>query len=89
MVKYRIENKNKELTINIENITENKEKILQNFNQCKAGKCSCPTNQYSKIENLDISIGEEKIIMKLKPKNGENFNKKEIEKCLEFTIENV
>lgn len=89
MVNYKIENQNENLNIYITDIKKGKEKILEKFNQCKEGNCSCPTDQYAKIKDLDILNQDEKISIKLKPKVNENFNKKEIEECVNFTINDI
>jgi hypothetical protein len=86
MIDYKIEKQGDELQIQISKIKENKERILEKFNQCKEGNCSCPTDQYTKVKDLDILNQDEKIIIKLKPRDNENFDEKEIEKCVEFTI---
>lgn len=86
MVKYKIKNNDGELEIVITNIKKDKDKILENFNQCKEGKCSCPTDQYTKVKDLEIMNEDEKITIKMKPKVNEKFDENEIEKCVDFTV---
>lgn len=89
MVEYEIKNLKGELEINITKIKENKEKILENFNYCKEGNCSCPTDQYTKVKNLEIMDEADKITINLKPKDIEKFDEKEIEKCVDFTVKDI
>ena len=44
-------------------ITEgNKEKLLEAFQECSEGRCSCPTQEYEKVEKLDIISTENSIV---------------------------
>lgn len=84
-----IKNNNEGLKIKISKIDSNKDSLLNNFQLCQQGKCDCPTNEYSKLENLEIESSEDEIILNLKPKAGQSFNKNEVEKCVNFVVDKV
>ena len=88
-MKKNISSKGKGLEIKISEIEENQDKLLDNFQLCQQGKCDCPTDEYSKLENLDIKHSENEIVLNLKPKSGQALNKQEVEKCINFVTGKV
>lgn len=84
-MKYKVEST--EDTVNIEvTETEGKQnKLMQAFQECREGRCTCPTQEYSKLDSLEISSDENTIKLKLKSKPGVKFDESEIGKCLEYT----
>ena len=83
--------KNNHIIVNIYNVADKKELILQNLNDCKEGRCSCPTNEYAKLNKLDIQINEElnEIVLDLEPKMDQKIALSEIKKCLDYTANNI
>ena len=86
-----LKEKNNHIIVNINNIENKKDLILQNLNDCKEGRCSCPTNEYDKLNKLDIHVNTElnEIIVDLEPKLGQKIELSEIKKCLDYTAINV
>ena len=82
-MKYKVEST--EDTVNVE-VTETKgkqNKLLQAFQECQEGRCTCPTQEYSKLGSLESD--EDTIKLKLKSKPGVKFDESEIGKCLDYT----
>jgi len=88
-MKYSIDEKENSLAISIDGVKGKKEKLLQAFQECQEGRCSCPTEEYKKLESLEIDHGDETIELRLNPKQGETISKAEISKCLDHTAERV
>ena len=88
-MKKSIKKKDNSLEIKISEVDSDQGSLLSNFQLCQQGKCDCPTDEYSKLENLDIESSENQIILNLKPKSGQSFNKNEVEKCVNFVIDKV
>lgn len=88
-MKTSIRKKDKGLEIKISGIDSEQDSLLSNFQLCQQGKCNCPTNEYTKLENLDIESSENKIVLNLKPKSGQSLNKNEVEKCIDFVVDKV
>lgn len=86
-MKSKIHKEDDHVIINITQIDDDQDAILQNLHACKEGKCSCPTNEYEKLENLEITIDTDlqEIKVDLKPKKNQAFALNEIEKCLDHT----
>ncbi len=90
-MKYRISETGEQLRIEILGVGGNKkrEEVLGAFQQCQEGRCACPTRQYEKLRSLDMETGPDAIELRLLPRPGEEFEREQIEKCLDFTIESV
>jgi len=79
-----LKNKNG-IDINITELEGKKEELLEAFNECSEGRCTCPTQEYTKIETLNIVDSEDKIQLSIISRQNEVIDTKEIEKCLEHT----
>ena len=84
-MKYEVSTTQNGLTINIEVPDKRKEKLLEEFGNCQKGKCSCPTEEYRKLESLSVESSENNISLILKPKADQSFDINEINKCLNYT----
>lgn len=84
-MKYTVETNENEINIEVTETKGKQKKLLEVFQECQEGRCSCPTQEYSKLDSLEIENNEDTIRLKLKSKTGEKFDKSEISKCLEYT----
>ena len=60
-MKYKIETKGNETNIEISEIKGKQKKLLEAFQECQEGRCSCPTQEYSKLNSLEIENNENSI----------------------------
>ena len=88
-MKYKIESKGNETNIKISETKGKQKKLLEAFQECQEGRCSCPTEEYSKLNSLDIENDENSISLKLKSKPGKKLDESEISKCLEYTKKKI
>ena len=88
-MKYKIDKNNTGLDISINDVKSKKKELLEAFQECKEGRCSCPTEEYNKLESLQIEEDDNKIKLHLKSKNGEELDKEKITKCIEYTEKRV
>ena len=88
-MKSKITKNNNGIEINITEIKGKKEELLEAFQECSEGRCSCPTQEYEKVETMNIIDTENKIQLSIKSKDNEVIDTKEIEKCLEYTKNRV
>lgn len=73
------------LDIDITEVEGKKEELLQAFHECSEGHCTCPTQEYEKMESLEIIDGEDSIELSIKARAGTEIDTGEIEKCLAYT----
>ena len=83
-----ISNKNG-IDINVTELDGKKEELLEAFQECSEGRCSCPTQEYQKVEKMNVIDTEGTIQLSITSKANEVIDTKEIEKCLEYTKNKV
>ncbi|MGD8406881.1 MAG: hypothetical protein PVJ21_24695 [Anaerolineales bacterium] len=88
-MKSKITKKDNGIEINITEVKGKKDELLEAFQECSEGSCSCPTQEYEKVETLNIIDHEKTIQLSIKSKENEVIDTKEIEKCLEYTKNRV
>jgi hypothetical protein len=85
-MKYEIEEQGSELAIKIEQRQGKQEILLKSFQECREGRCACPTDEYRKLEAMAVQAGADAITLQLKAKPGERWVISEIEQCLQHTV---
>jgi hypothetical protein len=77
------------IEINVTDLEGKKEQLLEAFQECSEGRCTCPTQEYGKLESLEIADSDDAIQLSLKAKPDQQIDTAEIEKCLEYTKKRV
>ena len=72
------------LLVEISGPADRREVLLETFAACREGRCSCPTDEYGKLESLEVEEGDGGLRVRLRAKAGETFQVSEIERCLEY-----
>jgi hypothetical protein len=88
-MKYRIDKHENGLDIRVDDAKDNQDKLMLAFQDCREGRCSCPTQEYKKLASLEIEQNDKGIQLRLKTKPGESFDQAEINRCLEYTAMRV
>ena len=84
-MKTRISTNKNGIDIHITELEGKKEELLEAFNECSEGRCTCPTQEYKKIETLNIVGSEDNIQLSIISRENEVIDTNEIEKCLAHT----
>ncbi|WP_455382597.1 hypothetical protein [Salinispira pacifica] len=84
-MKHRLDENTDGINIEVSEIEGKEEKLLEAFEECRQGRCSCPTEQYTKLESMQVGQIAGKINLQLKARKGTTLDQAEIEKCLEHT----
>ena len=86
MARYRLTEEPKSaVAIEITEVAGKRDQLLGALAACKAGECSCPTDEYKKLNSMDIDTSDDRIRLRLEPKSGEKFDLSEIAACLDYT----
>ena len=88
-MKYAIMGKPKGLEIEIEQLGDKQAKVLESLQACAEGRCACPTSQYEKLDAIKVTPADDRISVELKSKEGETIAQADIERCLEYTSQQV
>ena len=88
-MKYKVDSSENEINIEITKAKGKQKRLLEAFQECQEGRCSCPTQEYAKLDSLQVQNKEDAIHLKLKSKPDKQFDEAEISKCLEYTKEKI
>lgn len=80
-MKIQSEQIGEKLTVNIEGV-ESKEAIIETIEGCADGSCACSTDEYQKVETLQIIDSPNGIQLKIEVKPGEVIDPNCISECL-------
>lgn len=87
MTRYAIDQDTDGLTIRVTDTGVDKDRLLAEIQDCREGRCDCPTDEYDKVESLSVeNDGADDITMRLVPKPGQWFDESEIDACLQHTL---
>jgi hypothetical protein len=88
-MKYIITHRDDGVDIDVADLDEGKEELIEAFQACREGRCSCPTQEYEKVEAFEIHNAGESIHVSIKTRQGENIEQSEIANCLEHASRRV
>ncbi len=77
------------IEIDVTDLEGKKGELLDAFQECSEGRCTCPTQEYQKVEAMEVVDDGDVIQLSIKSKEGEEIDANEIEKCLEYTKKRV
>ncbi len=77
------------IQIDVTDLEGKKEQLLEAFQECSEGRCTCPTNEYEKVEALHVTDSDDAIQLSIIAKAEQQIDAAEIEKCLECTKQRV
>jgi hypothetical protein len=88
MAKYELREDEASVSIEVSGVGEERQEreLLEAFDECRSGRCTCPTDQYDKLASMQVEHGDRAITLKLEPKPGERFDTAQLQTCLEHTI---
>ena len=88
-MKRKIVKKSDGLEIEVSPVEGKEKRLLEAFQECAEGRCSCPTEEYTKLDTLRVEQAPGKITLRLSTKKGQQFNEDEIERCLDYTEDRI
>lgn len=68
---------------------EHQPQLLESLAQCQSGNCSCPTDQYERLETMHVQADGENLRLRLVPRPGQRFDTAELRACLDYTAAQV
>ena len=70
------------LTVTLEDISD-KNAIIETIGSCADGHCACSTDEYQKVQTLEILPGPDSIQLNIEVKPGEVIDPACISECLD------
>lgn len=90
-MKYNIRESEAGIDIDVIDVGDKQQELLTAFQACQSGQCSCPTDEYEKLDAFAITEDEggENIHLHLSAKPGMHIESAEIDRCLSYTVQQV
>lgn len=89
MTQYEITDESPAVSIELTDVAGHQEELLEAFQECQEGICSCPTDEYQNVASMTVAADETRIAIRLEAKPGAKLDVSEIESCLDYTIGRV
>jgi hypothetical protein len=79
----------KGIEIDVTELEGKKQELLEAFQECSEGRCTCATQEYQKVEALEVIDAGDGIQLSITAKPDQQIDTAEIEKCLDYTKKRV
>ena len=89
MTQYEITDESPAVSIELTEVAGHQEELLEAFQECQEGICSCPTDEYQNVASMTVAADETRIAIRIEAKPGAKLDVSEIESCLDYTIGRV
>ncbi|HEY8619150.1 MAG TPA: hypothetical protein VIM01_03640 [Dermatophilaceae bacterium] len=89
MTQYKISNESSAVAIELTGLAGHQRELLEAFQECQEGTCSCPTDEHQNVASMSVDADESRIAIRLEAKQGAKLDVAEIESCLDYTISGV
>lgn len=88
-MKTKVVSQDSRVQIQVSEIGSHADELMEAFQECQEGRCSCSTTEYAKVASIDVEQSSEGISLTVKSKAGTQIDVAEIEKCLEHTRKRI
>lgn len=88
-MKYRIEKRKDGVAISVDAAVSEQGKLMEAFQACSEGRCTCPTEEYRKLDRLHVEQRGDALALRLTARDGEVLDVAEIERCLAHTASSL
>ena len=89
MAKYRISSQPRGLRINVTDAAGSEQQLLSALQECKEGRCSCPTPEYAKLAAMHVTSAHGEVQIDLQTKPGAEIEANAVRTCLDYTIDKL
>ena len=89
MTRYQIREEQSGVSIDLTDACGHGDELLDAFEDCATGQCSCPTDQFEKLAAIDVQRYEDQIALHLESRDGARFDPSAIAACLDHTVNRV
>ncbi|MCB1896435.1 MAG: hypothetical protein H6945_02920 [Zoogloeaceae bacterium] len=84
-MKTKIVRKQDGVEVQVSDVEGRTDRLLAAFRECQEGRCTCPTDEYRKVESVGVNRSGSDILLSIRAKAGRRIDVSEIERCLAHT----
>jgi hypothetical protein len=85
-MKFRILSKPEGVDIAFDQVQGRQQRLLAELQACQEGRCTCPTQEYDKLESMQVTQQPDGVRVELKTKPGEHLKTSDLEACVQHTV---
>jgi hypothetical protein len=60
-MRYQITERGDEVEMHVSETGDRAARLLASMQECQEGRCGCPTNQYERLEEMDVQAGDDQV----------------------------
>ena len=84
-MKTKIVRRQDGVEVQISDVEGRTDRLLAAFRECQEGRCTCPTDEYRKVDSVGATRSGDDISLSITAKAGRQIDVSEIERCLAHT----
>lgn len=85
-MRYQITHAGDDVEIQVQDTGESAPQLLAALQECRDGRCGCPTDQYDRLADMAIQVGTDEVAVHLHAREGEPLDVGQLQSCLDYTI---
>lgn len=89
MARYKMRSRPNGLRIRVTDAAGNEQHLLDALQECKEGRCSCPTPEYEKLASMHVTSAHGTVQIDLQTKPGSELETEAVRRCLDFTVDRL
>ena len=89
MPQYKISSLPRGLRIDVTHAAGNEHRLLNALQECKEGRCSCPTPEYEKLAGMQVTSTHGEVQIDLQTKPGAEIEAEAVRRCLDYTLDQL
>ena len=86
-MRYEISERAEDVEIQVHETGEHASQLLASLQDCQEGRCTCPTDQYDRLEEMTVQTGVDELTIRLRPNTGQRFDTDQLQHCLQYTLD--
>lgn len=86
-MRYEVREDGSEVSMQVTQVGDRAPAVFASIQQCQQGQCSCPTDQYDRLESIDVQMAPDQITVTLRPREGERLDVEQLRACMDYTLD--
>ena len=86
-MRYEMSEQDEDIQIEVHQTGEHTPQLLASLQDCQEGRCTCPTDQYERLEDMTLKTGADELTIRLRPHAGQRFDSGRLQACLDYTLD--
>ena len=85
-MRHEITERREEVEMRVTGAGDRAPHLLAAMQDCRAGRCGCPTDQYQRLAGMDVEADDDSVTVTLRPLPGQQLDIEALGECLDYTV---